>query len=584
MTSCRSIIFAVLFTVWCKASFAQETMHPNVLLILTDDQGFGDLGINGNKVIQTPVIDRLARESIRFNNFYVSPVCAPTRASLMTGRYSLRTGIRDTYNGGAIMATEEVTIAEVLKAAHYKTGVFGKWHLGDNYPSRPNDQGFDEALVHLSGGMGQVGDFTTYFKGDSSYFNPILWHNGHKQIYNGYCSDIFADNAIEFIQKNRDSQFFCYLAFNAPHTPLQLPDKYYQKYKGLNPEPELGSPTGLDREMTEGEKEDTRKIYGMVSNIDDNIGRVLEKLESLNLVKNTIVIFMTDNGPQQFRFNAGMRGLKGSVYDGGIRVPFLLRYPSFFKDSKQINGVAAHIDVFPTLARLCHVKLPAATKIDGKNLVPLIEGELKDWSARTLFFYWTRRYPELYNNMAIQKGDIKLVSHTNYESKTENLELFDILRDPKEQFNLVSTRSGIATALKSELEHITEELVNSPHLVNAPRIIIGSRQENPVFLNRNDADGEPGIWAQEEIYGFWKVKIFEGNYTIRFKFIKPVKGGGQMSLETGTFINQMHNDLPVTDEITFQNIHLPKIECDFRPCYTVGTQKIFPFVVEIEKI
>ena len=180
---------------------AQTPKHPNVVLIITDDQGYGDLGITGNLNVKTPVIDKFAKESIRFNNFYVSPVSAPTRSSLMTGRYSLRTGVRDTNNGGAIMAEGEVTIAEMLKGAGYKTGIFGKWHLGDNYPFRPGDQGFDESLIHLTGGMGQPGDITTYFKGDSSYFDPVLWHNGKQRAYKGYCSDIFADQALEFIEE-----------------------------------------------------------------------------------------------------------------------------------------------------------------------------------------------------------------------------------------------------------------------------------------------------------------------------------------------------------------------------------------------
>ena len=178
----------------------EKTIQPNVILIMTDDQGYGDLGITGNPNIITPTIDAFAERSLRFNNFHVSPVCAPTRSSLMTGRYSLRTGIRDTYNGGAIMSDSEVTIAEMLKQADYATGIFGKWHLGDNYPSRPGDQGFDESLIHLAGGMGQVGDFTNYFKKETSYFDPILWHNNQPESYEGYCSDIFKDNAIDFIQ------------------------------------------------------------------------------------------------------------------------------------------------------------------------------------------------------------------------------------------------------------------------------------------------------------------------------------------------------------------------------------------------
>jgi arylsulfatase A-like enzyme len=214
--------FTFAVSTWSSAG---EIQQPNVVLVITDDQGYGDLGFTGNPHVKTPVLDNFARESIRFNQFYVSPVCAPTRASLMTGRFSLRTGVRDTYNGGAIMAPEEVTIAEILKNAGYTTGAFGKWHLGDNYPSRPNDQGFDESLIHLSGGMGQPGDFTTFAKGDSSYFNPVLWHNGEQKAYEGYCSDIFAGEAVTFIEKNQGKPFFCYLAFNAPHTPLQVPEE-----------------------------------------------------------------------------------------------------------------------------------------------------------------------------------------------------------------------------------------------------------------------------------------------------------------------------------------------------------------------
>ncbi len=223
LTFSTLLIITILFF-YAKTSQAQENEPPNVIIIITDDQGYGDLGFTGNPHVKTPNIDAFANESIRFNNFYVSPVCAPTRASLMTGRYSLRTGIRDTYNGGAIMAANEVTIAEMLKQAEYKTGIFGKWHLGDNYPSRPMDQGFDESLVHLSGGMGQVGDFTTYFNGDRSYYDPILWHNGQQEAYEGYCSDIFANKAIAFIEDNYQKPFFCYLSFNAPHTPLQVPE------------------------------------------------------------------------------------------------------------------------------------------------------------------------------------------------------------------------------------------------------------------------------------------------------------------------------------------------------------------------
>lgn len=349
-------------------SIAQKNIHPNVILIITDDQGYGDLGYTGNSQIKTPIIDNFANKSVRFNNFYVSPVCAPTRSSLMTGRYSLRTGMRDTYNGGAMMASNEITIAEMLKQADYKTGLFGKWHLGDNYPSRPMDQGFDETLMHLAGGMGQVGDVTTYFKKDSSYFNPVLWHNGKEESFKGYCSDIFASNAIKFIEKNKNNPFLCYLSFNAPHGPLQLPDRYYQMYKGIDPSIDFERNNPMHLKMSEQDKEDARKIYGMVTNIDDNIGKVLQKLKELGIEENTIVIFMTDNGPQQLRYTAGLRDKKGSVYEGGTRVPFFLKYLALTKESITIETMTAHIDVLPTLSNCVMLTYPKTVKLTGKAL------------------------------------------------------------------------------------------------------------------------------------------------------------------------------------------------------------------------
>jgi len=578
------ILFLILITCLSGESYAQEKNHPNVILIMTDDQGYGDLGFTGNPHVQTPIIDKFASESVRFNNFYVSPVCAPTRSSLLTGRYSLRTGIRDTYNGGAIMASNEVTIAEMLKQADYKTGVFGKWHLGDNYPSRPSDQGFDESLNHLSGGMGQVGDITTYFKRDSSYFNPVLWHNNKKEAYEGYCSDIFTEGAIDFIEKNHEKPFFCYLAFNAPHTPLQVPDKYYQLYKDIDPESGFENDKRPFVKMSEKDKEDARKVYAMVTNIDDNIGRLLQKLDELKIANNTLVIFMTDNGPQQTRYIAGMRGKKGSVYRGGVRVPFYIRYPALIKGEKDIETTAAHIDILPTLSQICNVQLPKERTIDGKSLLPLIRGEEVEWAQRELFFYWTRCYPELYNNMALQKGNFKIVGNTNYNAKVKEFELFNIKKDPYEQNNIVNKNIDIANDLKIELDEIYEELINSENLTDPPQPIIGSKIENPVILNRNDAGGERGIWAQEEIYGKWRANIKQGLYNFKFKFIRPIETNGNMYLETGSIINRKKIIAADTDIIEMKKVLLPEMDCDIIPFYSSNGKRIFPFWVEIERI
>lgn len=563
---------------------AQQKEHPNVIIIITDDQGYGDLGVTGNPHVKTPVIDNFAKQSVRFHNFYVSPVCAPTRASLMTGRYSLRTGIRDTYNGGAIMASNEVTLAEMLKQANYTTGIFGKWHLGDNFPSRPGDQGFDESVIHLSGGMGQVGDFTTWFKGDQSYFDPVLWHNGEQKAYTGYCSDIFANEAIEFIEKNHNGPFLCYLSFNAPHTPLQVPEKYYEMYQNIDPASGFENDTRPFVTMSEKDKEDARKVYAMVTNIDDNIGRLMQKLEALKIVENTLVIFMTDNGPQQIRYIGGMRGRKGSVYRGGVRVPFYLRYPALTKGNKDIMATAAHIDILPTLSEICKVALPQNKKIDGKSLVPLIKRKKKNTQDRDLFFYWTRRYPERYFNMALQRGSYKLVAHTDYNADIEDFELFNIDEDPYEQNNIVVRDPILAKDLKSKMELWYNELTQSENLLDSPRIIIGDQNENPIFLNRNDAGGERGIWAQEEVFGKWRVSITEGIYNLKFKFIEPVKKGGKMYLETNTLVHQFKNREDETYSIEMKNVQLPSMDCDLIPFYAVGGKRIFPFWVEIKKI
>jgi len=579
----NKFLIAILFFTIVFRGVSQEITRPNVILIITDDQGYGDFGFTGNDQIKTPILDALSKRSIRFNNFYVSPVCAPTRSSLMTGRYSLRTGVRDTYNGGATMASTEVTIAEMLKQANYKTGIYGKWHLGDNHPSRPIDQGFDESLIHLSGGMGQVGDFTTYFQGDTSYFDPVLWYNGKQKRYDGYCSDIFADNAIDFIEKNHETPFFCYLSFNAPHTPLQVPDKYYQMYADVDPSITFEKDNSSKVKMSKKNKEDARKVYAMVSNIDDNIGKVISKVKRLGIEDNTIIIFMTDNGPQQLRYVGGMRGLKGSVYRGGVRVPFLFSYPKHFKGDKDVETTTAHIDVLPTIAKLCKIDLPKKNKIDGKNVLPLIKGSKVDWAERPLFFYWTRRYPELYNNMALQKGDYKLVGHTNYNATIKDFQMFNIKKDPNEQNNIVLENRDIATNLKQKLDAIYKDLINSNNLINPPSISVGTKFENPIVLNRNDAGGERGIWNQEELFGKWYVNIAEGTYNIKFKFIKPVVPSGRMFLETKAIVNQLKIE-EKTDIIEMKNVYLPKMICDFIPFYMKNNKRILPFWVEIERI
>ena len=570
----------IVFVVFNSCYNPIENKTPNVIIIMTDDQGFGDLGINQNPNIITPNIDKFANKSIQFNNFFVSPVCAPTRSSLMTGRYSLRTGVRDTYNGGAIMSNNETTIAEILREANYATGIFGKWHLGDNYPFRPSEQGFDESLIHLAGGIGQVGDFTNYFKGDTSYFDPILWKNNKQNQYEGYCSDIFAENAIEFIEKNKNNSFFCYLSFNAPHTPLQVPEKYYNMYKDLDPE--LGFNDDLsDFRMNEKDKKDARKIYGMVTNIDDNVGKVINKLKELKIEEETIIIFMTDNGPQQIRYNSSMKGRKGTVYNGGIRVPFYIQYSEKFKESKVINKMSAHIDVLPTILELCNLNVPNDRKIDGQSLVPFINS--KSTNDRFLFSYWTRRFPEKYINMSIQNDNYKLVGNNDFDSKIEEFELYDLVEDPNENNNIISQNIETARSFKKEMDNSIDDLLKSKNIKNPPRIIIGSEFENPTILNRNDASGERGVWAQNDIYTFWKVNFKKGIYDFKFKFKDSIANKGTLFTEINNRVYSKKIDKAINNTLEMNNISIDNSEFDLISFLKLDSKKIYPFWIEIYK-
>lgn len=286
------------------ASASKDTSNkrPNIVMILTDDQGYGDIGCHGNDILKTPNIDTLARDGVEFTNFCVYPVCSPTRAGLMTGRYCYRTGVTDTWLGRSMMYPDEFTIAEALKTAGYKNGIFGKWHLGDNYPMRAIDQGFDESVICRGGGLSQPSG-----PPNNGYFDPILELNGVPFKSKGYCTDIFTDATIDYITRHKDKPFFTYVAYNAPHVPLEIDEKYVAPYKSV----------GLD--------DVTAATYGMIANIDYNVGRIMQTLHDLKLEENTILIFFTDNGPQYPRYNSGLRDVKGSVYEGGIHVPFFIR-------------------------------------------------------------------------------------------------------------------------------------------------------------------------------------------------------------------------------------------------------------------
>jgi len=556
-TSLAVVISSLLVVLACSSpeKMPVKGERPNIVLIMTDDQGFGDLGIHGNPVIRTPTLDSLAGKSARFARFYVSPVCAPTRSSLMTGRYSIRTGVYDTYNGGAIMAADEITVAEYLKEAGYVTGIFGKWHLGDSYPFRPVDQGFDVSLVHAAGGIGQPGDFYENFsKGDSSYFNPVLSSNGKKVQTRGYCSDVFTDNAIRFIQDHREQPFFLYLPYNAPHTPLQVPDRYYELYRDIPDELFLTDTVDGRNRLTPADIEEAKRVYGMVTNIDENLKRLFGVIHQLDLDENTLIIFITDNGPQGHRYNAGLRSRKGSVFEGGIRVPSFWCWAGKIRPGLELEDIAAHIDILPTLLDICHIPQNELYPMDGQSLWPLFQGEEPLRDPRQLVSHWVRGYPEPYHNIAIREGNLKLVGQGSYLDTLQAFSLFDLDLDPGEQLDLSERLPDQVIALKESFDTWYREVISNPHL-NPLRIQIGSGYEDPVTLNRNDTKGPMAKkWMDPRAPGYWEVTVVEeGVYDVSMRFFENLRSG-QVTFRAGP----VQRTIPVRESDT-NLIRLPAI-------------------------
>jgi arylsulfatase A-like enzyme len=485
---------------------AGNEARPNVLLIMTDDQGYGDLGVHGNPRIRTPNLDRLAGESVRFQSFYVSPVCSPTRASLLTGRYNYRTGVVDTFVGRSLMHPGEVTLAEMLGAAGYRTGIFGKWHLGDNAPLRAIDQGFQEALVIKGGGIGQPSDPP----GGSSYFDPVLQHNGRTEQHQGYCSDVFTTAAIDFLESGDRRPFFIYLAFNCPHDPLQAPPAELAQYRAMSLHagdfPQVGAP--IPPGQMSG-PDTIARVYAMVTNIDTNVGRILAALDARGVAQDTIVIFLTDNGPAQPRFNAGWRGRKGTVYEGGIHVPCFIRWPGRLPGGSVVDRIAAHIDLVPTLLEACGVPAPSSVRLDGRSLFPLLRGRTDvTWPDRTLFFQWHRGdRPERDRAFAARGQRYKLLRPEPPPGSRQvpPLELYDLKNDPWEQRNLAGEHPQIVARMHAEYLAWFQD-VAATRGFDPSRIELGGPRENPTILTRQDWRGPRAAWGPDSL-GFWEVFV-----------------------------------------------------------------------------
>ena len=444
-----SLLVVALAAAFSSSLAAAETSkRPNVLLIITDDQGYGDIGAHGNTMIETPSLNALAKQATRLTNFHVDPTCAETRSALMTGRYSCRTGVWHTIMGRSILRRDETTMPQLFSLAGYRTGMFGKWHLGDSYPYRPMDRGFGESLVIAGGGVGQSPDHW-----GNDYFDDTYLRNGQPEAQKGYCTDVFFQNAKAFIEQSQASSekqpFFCYIATNAPHAPY-------------NVDPQLAEPY-----LKKGVPQPMANFYAMISNIDENIGKLLAFLDERKLSDDTIVIFMTDNGtaegagrggrpggkakgknspattdePKWNGYTAGMRAQKGSQYEGGHRVPCFIRWPGGkLPVDHEVTQLTAHFDLFPSLLKWCDVEKPAALELDGQPLDALVRGASTDgFDDRTIVVHSQRvEFPEKHRKTAVMNGPWRLI---------DNTELYNIADDPGQTKN-------IATEHPAEIEKL----------------------------------------------------------------------------------------------------------------------------------
>ncbi len=405
----------------CAAPNQSEQARPNVLLILTDDQGWGDFGFNGNEIIRTPVLDSLCGESAHLTNFYVSPLSASTRAGILTGRDHLRTGAMSVTRASENMDEREQTVAEVLKANGYTTGCFGKWHNGAHYPQDPNGQGFDEFVGFCSGHL-------------TNYFDARLQHNQEFFTANGYITDVLTDRAIEFIDKSKAEQtpFFCYVPYNAPHSPYQAPAEYYERYSEFEKSGEIDPMAAA--------------VYAMCENLDYNIGRLLNYLSEQNLDENTIILFMSDNGPNTPRYNGELRGIKSMSYDGGFKVPCLIYWKGRI-ESVKLPQTASYIDIMPTILDLCGIESTPADgrEISGVSLKGILSEGDEQLEPRYLFTHRSRSDLELKKgDGVIYNAEHKLITFVNGER-----ELYDKISDPSETKNLLDEQPELANKLIS---------------------------------------------------------------------------------------------------------------------------------------
>lgn len=513
----RPLLLMLVAAIFLAARWA-EGGPPNVLLILTDDQGYGDFSFTGNPQLQTPRLDALAKEGVRFSNFYVSSLCSPTRASLLTGRYSQRTGVWGVTGNKETMRAEEVTMAEALRGAGYRTALFGKWHNGEHYPHDPRGQGFDQFFGFRGGHW-------------NNYHDSTLERDDKPAATKGYIADVLTDAAIEFMSQERREPFFCYVAFNTPHAPFQVGDAEFERFKKA----------GLPDELA--------CIYGMCANIDANVGRMLDALERTRLADNTLVLFLTDNGPNGDRYNAGLRGRKGNIHEGGCKTPLLVRWPGKIKGGQVIDRIAAHIDIMPTVLDLCGAAAPPGVKLDGVSLRPLLEGREGGWAERRLYRHNFRG-----NRVETFPGAVR-TQRWLAVNEGRGWELYDLEKDPGQKTNVGRENAEVLRELSRDYERWYAD-VSKAGFVKLP-IPVGHPESPVVNLRAPQAELSGGTrffggqgWANDWAVGFgdrkaiaeWDLDVLaSGDYEVSLEYLNstPVQkvavlveaGGGSCTAE-----------------------------------------------------
>ena len=523
-------VILLILSVCCLSSAkAQAADKPNILFVLTDDQGWWDIGMRGNKDLDTPVMDRLARDGVDFTRFYAAPVCAPTRAGLMTGRYCFRTGLYNTRFGGDTLGIGEITIAQMLKKAGYRTGCFGKWHLGKYAPYQPHNRGFDEFLGHYHGHIDEY-----------DYPDQIV-HNGKPVEARRYVTELFTDAAIEFIERSGDHPWFCYLSLNAPHSPWVVGTSHD------------GQPRGdlyINKYLKRGLELREARIYAMIDIIDQNLGRLLTKLDERQQADNTVVMFMTDNGGVSKHFKAGLKGNKASIYEGGVRVPLLARWPKHFPAGGRVEAQCSHVDLFPTFCELAGSPLPADRKLDGKSLLPLLMAGKGERHHEYVYHTWDRYHPNPNKRWAISDQRWKLACQIRKDEQAseKHWQLYDLKNDPGETTNLRHKHPEIVRRLRAEFlrwfKEVTEGIEYQPVPIpighpDEPLVEIQPswaewHGENIKYVFRGyDWDTIEG-WKEPGENATWKLDVLrDGLYELVISYGRSARGGGTLKITVG---------------------------------------------------